>query len=70
MSPEFANDDDRTPNKSGLKMVNKDMMPNFRLNSTEKQQMTSSFTPLFQGKKRIESCKPSELDEVVFIRRN
>lgn len=70
LSPEIAQNDDRTPRRSGLKMVNKDLMPNFRLNSTEKDNMTSSFNAIFQSKKRIETCAPGELDDVVFLRRN
>ena len=70
MSPEIGTNDDKTPRRNGLKMVNKDLMPNYRLNSTEKDQMTSSFNPIFQSKKRIETCAPTELDDVVFLRRN
>lgn len=48
LSPDAPRDhDEASPLKTGLKMVNKDTMPNFRLNSSEKQDMTSTFNQLF-----------------------
>lgn len=51
----------------GLKMVNKEMLPNYRLGSAQKEHMTSTFCPIFQGKiRQVDVTTPTQVDEVVF----
>jgi len=39
--------DNSVSERVGIRIVNKDMLPNHRLNSTEKETLSSSFVPLF-----------------------
>lgn len=56
--------------KTGLKMVDKELMPNFRLNSTQKDNISSSFNQLFQGKiRQSDNSMPTLVDDVVFLKK-
>ena len=53
--------------RTAKKMVNTDTLPGHRLTSAQKQNMSSTFFPLFQGKIRLGNMASSTgVDDVVF----
>jgi hypothetical protein len=60
-----------TTERRGRKRVDTDTLPGYRLNTSEKYNMSSTYFPLFQGKARHDDIvTPTQVDAVVFQARS